>query len=32
MVNLNEVAKTGKDEATDAHKEDEKKQLLVTVL
>ena len=32
MVNLNEVAKTGKDEATDAHEEDEKQQLLVTVL
>ena len=32
MVNLDEVAKTGKDEATDAHKEDKKKQFFVTVL
>ena len=32
MVNLYEVAKTGKDEATDADKEDKKKQFFVTVL
>ena len=32
MVNLYEVAKTGKDEAADAHEEDKKKQFFVTVL
>ena len=32
MVNLYEVAKTGKDEAADADEEDEEEQLLVTVL
>ena len=32
MVNLYKVAKTGEDEAADAHEENKKKQLLVTVL
>ena len=32
LINLDEVAKTRKDEATDAHEEDKKEQFLVTVL
>ena len=32
LVNLNEVTETGKDEATDANKEDQQQQFLVTIL